>query len=183
MQSSVIIQYSRVSPVIWGDDIFTIWERDEGISCDVHPVILPHPCHDLSQSPSLPVSHYTTPTTSPHHWHGDRDRGTEGHLPSPAPCAVCLPAVACWGSCWLTGGSRRTCHWSAAGTASSWGSAWWCASWQQRVLAPPQSSHSQTEIWDLNFFTTHELCRARKNIAAPRIRRIFIWKSWKIIIP
>lgn len=46
----------------------------------------------------------------------------------------------------------------------------------------PDNSVSATSS-DLNFFTAHELCRARKNIAASRIRRIFIWKSWKILIP
>ena len=104
------------------------------------------------------------------------DRQTRVYIPSPAPCAVCLPAAACWGSCWQKEDSRQTCHWSAAEIWSSWASASWCASWGLRV---PHTSHSAL---DLNFLSTHEQCRAGRNIAAPRTPRIFIWKSWKIFI-
>ena len=47
------------------------------------PVMLPHPCHDLSQSPI--TQHQQLPPNT--------------DIPSPAPCAVCRPAAACWGSC------------------------------------------------------------------------------------
>ena len=118
-------------------------------------------------SPSLPVSHYTTPTTSSQHWHGLGPTFTctvcslspscsllgilltEGRLP-PNLSLICCRDRVILGLCMVV-----------------------C------ILTLSTDTHSS----DLNFFTTHELCRARKNIAASRIGRIFIWKSWKILIP